>query len=68
MPQPRSAIRFSDCCEHCLLICKGDAITESQILLVQNWQFSNINYGDTRGCNDLKPAPLYTWQSNCMVW
>ena len=31
---------FSDSCKHCLLIWKGKAIIESQILLVQNWQFS----------------------------
>ena len=47
-------------CEHCLLIWKGEAIVESQILLVQNWQFSKINNGDTHEHNDLKPAPLST--------
>ena len=42
----------------CLLIWKGKAIVESQILLVQNWKFFKINNGDTCECSDLKPAPL----------
>ena len=42
----------------CLLIQKGEAIVESQILLVQNWQFSKINNSNTCECSDLKSAPL----------
>ena len=49
---------FSECCEHWLLIWKGKVIVESQILLVQNWQFLKINNGDTCERSDLKPAPL----------
>ena len=65
MPQPWSAIRFFR--QLWTLVINFGKAGPFSSLLVQMWQFSNINIFDTRGRNDLKQAPLYAWHSHCTL-